>query len=78
MRTNDSFIYFNFLILCMWLQVINKVKVTHQGQGKISPSLQIVCSPCSLQAGGLHLIEMLLVFNIRSPEYNFIIEDFGI
>ena len=25
---NDSFTYFNLLILCMWLQVINKVKVT--------------------------------------------------
>ena len=33
MRKNDSFTYFNFLILCMWLQVINNVKVTHQGQG---------------------------------------------
>ena len=32
---NDSFTYFNFLILCMWLQVINKVKVTHQGEGDI-------------------------------------------
>ena len=32
---NDSFTYFNFLILCMWLQVINKVKVTHQGEGHI-------------------------------------------
>ena len=35
MRKNDSFTYFNFLILCMWLQVINKVKVTHQGEGHI-------------------------------------------
>ena len=32
---NDSFTYFNFLILCMWLQVTNKVKVTHQGEGHI-------------------------------------------
>ena len=32
---NDSFTYFNFLILCMWLQVFNKVKVTHQGEGHI-------------------------------------------
>ena len=45
----------------MWLQVINKVKVTHQGQSKISTPLQILCSPYSLQAGGLHLPEMLLV-----------------
>ena len=35
MRKNDSFTYFNFLILCMWPKVINKVKVTHQGQGHI-------------------------------------------
>ena len=59
----------------MWLQVINKVKVTHQGQGqsKLSTSLQILCSPCSLQAGGLHSTEMLLVlfmFN-NSPYFAF-------
>ena len=35
MRKNNSFTYFNFLILCMWPKVINKVKVTHQGQGHI-------------------------------------------
>ena len=35
MRKNDSFTYFNLLILCMWLQVINKVKITHQGEGHI-------------------------------------------
>ena len=46
---NDSFTYFSFLILCMWLQVINKVKVTHQGEGhikvkvKISFSLPTLC-----------------------------------
>ena len=26
---------FNLLFLCMWLQVINKVKVTHQDQGQV-------------------------------------------
>ena len=35
MRKNDKFTYFNLLILCMWLQVINKVKFTHQGEGHI-------------------------------------------
>ena len=46
---NDSFTYFNLLILCMWLQVINKVKVSHQGEGhfkikvKISSSLPTIC-----------------------------------
>ena len=50
MRKNDSFTYFNFLLLCMWLQVINKVKVTHQGEGhikvkvKISSSLPTLCT----------------------------------
>ena len=49
MRKNDSFTYFNLLILCMWLQAINKVKVTHQGKGhikvkvKISSSLPTLC-----------------------------------
>ena len=49
MRKSDSFTYFNFLILCMWLQVINKVKVTHQGEDhikdkvKISSSLPTLC-----------------------------------
>ena len=68
MRKNDSFAYFKLLILSMWLQVINKVKVTHQGEGhikvkvKISSSLQILCSLYSLQAGGLHSTEILLVF----------------
>ena len=35
MRKNDSFTNFNFLTLCMWLQVLNKVKVIHQGEGHI-------------------------------------------
>ena len=30
---NDNFTYFNMFILCIWLEVINKVKVTHQGEG---------------------------------------------
>ena len=34
MRKNNIFTYFNLLILCMWPKVINKVKVTHQGQSK--------------------------------------------
>ena len=33
---NDNFTYFNMLIPCIWLQVINKVKVTHQGEGHIN------------------------------------------
>ena len=46
---NDNFTYLNLLILCMWLQVINKVKVTHQGDGhikvrvKMSSSLPTLC-----------------------------------
>ena len=29
---NDNFTYLNMLILCIWLQIINMVKVTHQGE----------------------------------------------
>ena len=32
------FAYFNLLFLCMWLHVINKVKVTYQGKGHTSRS----------------------------------------
>ena len=35
MGKNDSFTYFNLLILCMWPKVINEVKVTHQDEGHI-------------------------------------------
>ena len=61
-----NFTYFNILFLCVWLQVINKVKFIHQGEGHIkvkvkSPSLQILCSPYFLQAGGLHSTECVLV-----------------
>ena len=38
MCTKWLFTYFILLFLCMWLQVINKVKVTHQGQGHTSRS----------------------------------------
>ena len=50
------------LIFCMWLQVINEVKVTHKGKGhikvkvKISTSLPILCNvfcPC-ICLKGLH------------------------
>ena len=46
---NDHFTYFNMSILCIWLQVLNEVKVTHQGEGhikvkvKISTSFPILC-----------------------------------
>ena len=46
---NDNFTYFNMSILCIWLQVINKVKATHQAVGhikikvKISTSFPILC-----------------------------------
>ena len=48
-KKNDNFTYFNLSILCMWLQVINKVKVIHQDEGhikvkvKISSSLPTLC-----------------------------------
>ena len=34
------FTYFSLLFLCMWLQVIIKVKVTHQGQGQINVNVK--------------------------------------
>ena len=44
-----NFTSFNMLIHCLWLEVINKVKVTHQGEIKICTSLPISCHlfcPC--------------------------------
>ena len=38
---NDNFTYFNMLNLCIWLQIINKVKVTHQGEGHIKVKVKI-------------------------------------
>ena len=38
---NDNFTYFNILILCIWLQVINEVKVTHQVEGYIKVKVKI-------------------------------------
>ena len=56
MRKNDNFTYFNMLIF------INKVKVTHQGEGYIKVKyLHPLCSPYSLQAGGLHSTECVHV-----------------
>ena len=60
-----NFTFFDTLFLCVWLQVINKVKATHQGLSKISTSLQILCSPCFLQAGGLHSTECVLVYIVH-------------
>ena len=44
MERNDSLTYFNLLILCMWLQVINKVKLTHQGEGHIKVKVKYLHS----------------------------------
>ena len=72
MTKNANFTYFNMLFLCMWLQVINNVKVTHQGKGyikvkvKTSTSLQILCSSYSQQVGGLHSTEMRSCFIIQT------------
>ena len=37
---NDSFTYFNLLIVSIWPKVINKVKVTHQGEGHIKVKIK--------------------------------------
>ena len=42
----------------MWLQVINKVKVTHQGQGQIEVNFK----ERYFYAGGLHLNQMHFCF----------------
>ena len=55
------------LILCMWLQVINKVKVTHEGKGHIKVKVQclhpfkfyVAHTLCKRVV--LHSTEMLLV-----------------
>ena len=45
----DHFTYFHMSILCIWLSVLNDIKVTHQGEGhtkvkvKISTSFPILC-----------------------------------
>ena len=48
-KRNDNFTYFSMWIICIWLQVINEIKVTHQGEGhikvkvKMSTSFPILC-----------------------------------
>ena len=37
--------YFNTLILCVWLQVINKVKFIHQGEGRIKVKVKYIYIP---------------------------------
>ena len=41
---NDYFTYFNMLILYIWLQVINEVKITNQGEGHIKVKVKISTS----------------------------------
>ena len=38
---NDNFTYLNMSILCIWLQVNNEVKITHQGEGHIKVKVKI-------------------------------------
>ena len=60
------FTYFNLLFLCMYLQAINKVKVTYQGQGHASRSrsnqgqhqIEVIFWERYSYAGGLHLNQM--------------------
>ena len=40
-KKNDNFTYFNMSILCIWLQVINEVKITHQSEGHIKVKVKI-------------------------------------
>ena len=62
MRKNYSFTYFNFLIHWMWLQVINKVKVIHQGEGHIKVKVKISSSRPTLH-------KILLILTSIDPLY---------
>ena len=50
--------YFHTCIFCILLQIINMVKVTHQGQSENSMSFQFYVGHTVAQAGGLHSTEM--------------------
>ena len=60
------------LILCVLLQIINKVKVTYQGQGHIKVKVkylhtfQFYVAHTVKQAGGLYLTEMHSCFQLKS------------
>ena len=41
---NDNFAYFNMSIPCIWLQAINKVKITYQSEGHIKVKVKISTS----------------------------------
>ena len=36
----QNFTYFNIFFLCVWLQLINKVKFIHQGEGHIKVTVK--------------------------------------
>ena len=40
-KKNDNFTYLNMLLHCMWLQVINMIKFTYQGEGHIKVKVKI-------------------------------------
>ena len=63
------FTYFNLLFLCMWLQVINKVKVTHQIQGHASRS-SVAMSKALAKFGYVHLV-LRWYKVIEIPEFTF-------
>ena len=48
MRKIIIFTYLNILILCVWIQIINKVKVTHQVEGHIKVKLKSIFLPFNL------------------------------
>ena len=68
---NANFIYFNILILCMWLYIINKVKVTelHVGHIRVRVKISTSLHGCSYfpQAGGLHSTKMHSAFLVIMP-----------
>ena len=71
MRKNDNFTYFNMVIICIWLQVINEVKVTHQGEGhtkvKVLLPFQFLCQILLISTHYFSLCGYRLL--IRSSSY---------
>ena len=55
---NVNFTYFNILILCKCLQVINKVSVTYQGQGHIKVKEKTCFQFCHLWFPCIYLIDL--------------------
>ena len=66
MRKIDNLTYFNLLVLCMWLQVINKVKVRHQGKGHIKVKVKNIFFPSNFMQNFTYFNILILICGYRS------------